>query len=733
MKHSRRAISMLIAKYRAVIQKTWWKNLRTYDVALFRCKKGVFAAGLIISLAISPGLAAAGETFTYIGNPTDPHLRTIDGNPNSLAPIDSSNPIFNNITINYTSSDDTKNPNWVYGGYSNSDTVTDNAVNMINGTVQRHIFGGYSNRGAVNNNTVTISGGAVQGDIYGGYSYSGTANNNAVNVSGTTGSGYIYGGNSYSGSANSNTVTISGGTVLYSIYGGYSSSGAANSNAVAISGGTVQHNIFGGCSSFGSANNNTVTISGGTVQGYIYGGYSSFGTADSNTVNIFGSPNLTSAVLWGSNLSGSIGNTLNITGYQGSVGGINNFQYYNFYLPASVANGSTILAITDSTPVNLTGASVAITGITPGGAPLHPGDTITLISKTQNAPLALFGNVYSRSLLQYKFNYVTSNTAALQVQFAGEQASPQAKAVSEGRITGIIAVNKGQDLVSGQAMTNIANSVTANNTPTAFSAMNGSAVRFQTGSHVDMNGFSFLVGVGKKNAAANGAAANGFFLEAGRGNFSSYNSFATAASINASGETNYGGVGFLARRQNNDGRYIEGSARAGSASTNFRSGDLSAASGQNTDFSVSAPYYGMHIGIGKEKSVGQNLSLDTYTRFLWSHQNAATATVAGADVDFAAVNSYRWQVGMKLSHKINERTTVRTGLAYQYEFGGDANASTLGHDIDAPSLKGSSVIGELGMTIEPQNAKAPFLNLSLQGFAGKCTGVAGSVEVAWKF
>lgn len=41
---------------------------------------------------------------------------------------------------------------------------------------------------------------------------------------------------------------------------------------------------------------------------------------------------------------------------------------------------------------------------------------------------------------------------------------------------------------------------------------------------------------------------------------------------------------------------------------------------------------------------------------------------------------------------------------------------------------------ELGATIAPkQDHNAPFLVISLKGFAGKCKGIAGNVQSTWTF
>src|SRR3546814_15901047 len=62
----------------------------------------------------------------------------------------------------------------------------------------------------------------------------------------------------------------------------------------------------------------------------------------------------------------------------------------------------------------------------------------------------------------------------------------------------------------------------------AFGAMSGGTSRYNTGSHVDVDGTSLLLGVAKQVAMNAGGAGNltlGAFFEGGWGNYDSYNDF----------------------------------------------------------------------------------------------------------------------------------------------------------------------------------------------------------------
>jgi len=168
----------------------------------------------------------------------------------------------------------------VYGGYSKSNSATDNVV-TVNGanrpTIYQHVTGGFTeatgNENVASRNTVTI------GD--------GTDNDGNITINGD-----VIGGNNKNAFAQSNTVTIHGGNIR-NVYGGYSENGYAGStdatkgNHVYIHGGTIGQDVYGGRAG-GYVYHNTATVDGGTVNGNVYGGQSVLGDAKANEVTISG-------------------------------------------------------------------------------------------------------------------------------------------------------------------------------------------------------------------------------------------------------------------------------------------------------------------------------------------------------------------------------------------------------------------------------------------------------------
>lgn len=267
----------------------------------------------------------------------------------------------------------------IYGGHTDIEgkDAKKNRIFMESGTVTGQFFGGQAEKGTAEENTVEMSGGTVtDSGIYGGIGRS--AHKNTVTIKNGAGSiSKIFGGyaNAADGNATGNTVTVEGGAYNSSyIYGGYAynKSGSATGNSVTVAGGTFAGgNIIGGQNSkadrTGTVSGNTVTVTGGTMStGNVFIMGSAAGNANAsaagNTINLgaadgtFSSAaNLTKAYLYGSyyyhNSASDItndsdlikGNTLNVNAQGVRVGGVNNFEKYNFNLTGKNVSGGTLL------------------------------------------------------------------------------------------------------------------------------------------------------------------------------------------------------------------------------------------------------------------------------------------------------------------------------------------------------------------------------------------------------
>lgn len=676
----------------------------------------------------------------------------------------------------------------VFGGYGNT-TANANTVTMTGGTVANFIIGGYSNIGDANNNTVSITGGAVGTDVSGGSSAAGTVSGNSVTIdggavgqavyggfagngnavnnraelrSGAVGWG-LHGGYGQGGSASGNTAVLSGGTVGLDIVGGLATGGGANDNATAntviVSGGLADRHVIGGYANVGNATGNIVTIEGGAVSDSVYGGYvyQGSGNATGNTVNLAGNPTfgLTTRILGGETTGSSgdmwTGNTLNVSTSGLAVAEVNNFANYNFYLPANLASGGTMITITGATPTNLAGTTTVVTGIA-DGSPLLQGNRVTLISSTVGSPvntnqtqelqvgvvriydLKVYdqaGALYAEIVTINENNPTPPTDPTTPNTPVRPRLNPQTASFPEGRAAGLALVNQGGDLMQGGGLDALRSS-TRQTGLAAFGTAAASNQRIETGSHVDIDGFSLMAGLGKGLDLAGGRATLGFFFETGTGDYDAYNSLASG-DIRADGDADFFGGGLLGRYDTPSGWHAEVGVRTGHSETDYASGDI-VLNGRSAAFSSSAWYGGGHLGVGRTWQIGQDNTLDLSTKLLYTHLDGDEVTILGDPVQFGSSDSLRWRTGVRFETAVAERFQPYMGAAYEHEFDGEIEATTYGMTLYAPSLEGGTGIGEVGLRAENLlDAGSLSLDLGMQGFVGQREGLGIQCRLRWLF
>lgn len=656
----------------------------------------------------------------------------------------------------------------VYGGHSKKGEVSSNKVSIsgTNTKIKKDVYGGYTKDGAAKENSLKITGGVIGGYVYGGRSDAGRAAANTVSIEGGDIDGYVYGGFS-SSTATKNTVSVSDGD-LTCVYGGYSTKADAAENSVDFSGGDVYFDVIGGESAAGSALNNevtfkgdgssavkiyggkskysalenTVTVAGGTVNSSIYGGFSTDGAATGNTVNISGAPvfNETNTVIYGgfSSAAGQdmwTGNTLNVYTKGLTAANVKNFENYNFYLPDDIAQGEAVLTLTGGSGTDISSSKVNV-GIQGTAAVLQPGEEVTLLKNDNGitADNVTYGKLTQGVSLEYDFETALSGDGkAITTKIKASGVSDQSKSPVETQAAAVAFINSGADLLAGQGLNSAVNAAAANSMD-IFGAMSGGSMRYKTGSHADVHGYNLALGLGKAVKNNTGTLTFGPFAEYGWGNYTSH----LDSGIRGDGNTKYYGIGVLARQDNTDGLYYEGSLRYGRMDADYASGDMEGAGGKvYSSYDSSSYYYGVHLGIGKINRLNDTTKSDIYAKLMYTHQGSDSVTLQGEGngevYDFDAVDSTRARIGARLSKDCGERGTGYAGLAYEYEFDGEARATVKGFSTPSPSIKGSSGMLELGYVLKAQGANDPSVDIGLQGWTGKKQGVTANVNFVWTF
>ncbi len=588
--------------------------------------------------------------------------------------------------------------------------ITSDNTTISTETINDNVYG--------NGHNFTINGGTINGDVYG------------------------VGNDNYDEAASGGNVTISGGSISGDVYGGRSNNDSANNNTVNIKDYVIisnnYHNlaaIHGGQSNDGSANNNTVNISCGTIRSVgasidVYGGYSEMGSANDNEIIISGSADITNANLhgYGGRVTNATGNTLTIDGWSDSTKSVQNFNDIAFK-NINWNENKPVLTITTGDLTNTTIDTIHIAG----GSNINVGESMTLIESGNNTNLGLTeGNVTDT----FTAGVALEGTGTTSVDNEGNvsftvnnlKASSQAVGAAQTRAASAAFVNQGTDLISDSLDTI---SRDDNYGVKTFAAVHGNRSKYDVADDIKINGWSTIVGVGNADKFDNGSELSwGVFYENGSGNYRTYNSFNNEF-FRGDGSMVYNGGGIAARYENKNGVYTEGSLRAGMLKNELDNAmrNVNGSYGYETE----SAYYGAHIGVGKIISLSDSSDLDIYGKFFHTYTEGDSVTIAGDKFDFDSITSDRLRVGARITSNKENKFSTYYGLAYEYEFNGDADMTAQGLRADTQSIQGSSVMAELGFNYQPTPDSPWSFDLNMRGYAGERQGGSFNVQATYTF
>lgn len=620
-------------------------------------------------------------------------------------------------------------------------------------------------------NSVEISGtSSVTGSIYGADNYSrnsggkavdGEVRNNYVSIDGNISveSGAIYGGSGYSyaykwrGEAQAgdvgvrnNTVSInSDATIEADIYGGYAKSQGGGDNDRKP---TSSSNQPYGNAGDAIADENQVAISGGNVTGTIYGGYAESAAykqgqedsekigpaeANGNVITLQNTANLSGADLYGSNLENTVteGNALVIDGWQGTVKSVHNFDSIDFQ-NLNWKNQETVLAVGDADGSSLADTDIHLISLA-GGQKIQAGEYMYIIKSdgtlnTNPDKITVEENFTAGVAIDGTGEVSRDDQGNIKFEVTGTSVSDQVNLVAENRAVAAAFVNQGTDLISDglDAMNRDGNYGIK-----TFAAVYGNRSQYDVNSNLKINGWSTLVGIGNEKKVGSGDFSWGIFYENGSGNYRTYNKFNNEF-FRGDGSLLYNGGGIAARLDRKDGLYIEGSLRAGTLKSDM-SNALKDGAGNSYGYESESTYYGAHVGAGKIFSVNETTDVDVYGKFFHTYTEGDSFAVAGDVFEFDKVTSNRLRIGSRVTTNKEDRLSLYYGLAWEYEFSGDANMKAQGMSVPEQSLQGSSYMAEIGMHYKPGSASPWRFDLNVRGYAGQREGISFSAQAGYTF
>jgi hypothetical protein len=629
----------------------------------------------------------------------------------------------------------------VTGGSTTATTkggASNNVVEISNATVTT-VTGGQAltaTDGSANNNVININNAEITTAITGGYGKT-LAQGNTITIEGSK-VGAVTGGQTVDGNVIDNHITIRNSTITGEVYAGVTGSEPADKatgNSVTLD--NVKIDV-----SDVSLNGATLTISAARIAAE-----QATGAATGNTVTLTGEIGLnvgtaktTPAKIDLKSVSGEAttgdaytGNTLEVRDYKAATGAasfneISGFETYDFYFEnVPVVGEGAVLTANAVKLDNTAGTKHANVNLTLAGkaATLKQGDEVNLFDATTLTGAAdATLTITQGATLQYAGTLGSDGN----IDITRVSAKPNSKALAESAIAGLALLTQSGDLVAGRGIAAAARSAQSSGLQ-GFGAIDGGSLRYDTGSSVDVDGFSLLAGLSYGAGLSAGKLTFGAFFEYGQGDFDTSNSFATGK-VKGSGDTEYYGGGLLLRFEQTDTPsghfYAEGSLRSGKAETEFSSRDL------NAKFDTEGSYLGVHLGAGYIWKLTDRANLDVYAKYLWSRQDGDKVTLRSGDpVEFDDADSQRLRIGARFDWQATDRVSPYVGLAYEHEFDGEAKATTYGHEIDAPELKGSTGIGELGVSVKA--GKYATVEVGAQGYTGKRDGVTGSLKLKIEF
>lgn len=303
------------------------------------------------------------------------------------------------------------------------------------------------------------------------------------------------------------------------------------------------------------------------------------------------------------------------------------------------------------------------------------------------------------------------------------KATESSKTLAESLLGTVAFINQGSEFIADEGIAAMVDAAKLGEV-TAFGVMQGGSTHYNTGSYVDVDGVTFMAGAGLR-VNPNWTMAG--FVEAGWANSASH-----VEGTRGDGDHEYFGVGFATRYQTDGVLYVDGSLRAGRATTEFagRYGQDSAS------YDAKSLYMSAHVGLGALWDLNESLKLDTYARYMVTYLDDDDVSLNNRYNDKLELNStvtHAVRAGARFLGDFNDYASWKVGAAYEHVFDGDAESAVNSFSLDVPSLEGDTGVFELGLRIRPSLESNWAVDLGAKGYVGDREGVTGNMTVRYSF
>lgn len=303
------------------------------------------------------------------------------------------------------------------------------------------------------------------------------------------------------------------------------------------------------------------------------------------------------------------------------------------------------------------------------------------------------------------------------------KATESSKTLAESLLGTVAFINQGAEFIADEGIAAMVDAAKLGEV-TAFGVMQGGSTHYNTGSYVDVDGVTFMAGAGLR-VNPNWTMAG--FIEAGWANSAGH-----VEGTRGDGDHEYFGVGFATRYQTDGVLYVDGSLRAGRATTEFAGRYAQ----DSASYDAKSLYASAHVGLGAMWGLTESLKLDTYARYTVTYLDDDNVSLNNRYDDRLELDStvtHAVRAGVRLLGDFNDYASWKVGAAYEHVFDGDAESAVNSFSLDVPSLEGDTGVFELGLRIRPSLESNWAVDLGAKGYVGDREGVTGNMTVRYSF